>query len=95
MASPEHHRVIVDTRFNIGTIATIGVFLAGQTIAGVWWAATMNADVKAMRAWQMRQDDRLSKLEGHTESIMEQQTVTVTLLEFIRGVPPYLGGNAP
>lgn len=75
---------MVTKDFNLGTIVTIVLFLIAQTSAGIWWAATMSADVGATRAWQIRQDDRLLELEVLTDDINRNQARIETLLQVLR-----------
>lgn len=53
---------------NMGTIIPIILFLIGQTLAGVWWAASINASTESMKEWQMRQDLQLNALQNYSDS---------------------------
>lgn len=74
----------VNADFNIGTVVTITLFITAQTLAGVWWAATISANVNAMRAWQIRQDDRLVKLEAQQQAANEAMAASRAILDILR-----------
>ena len=44
-------------------LATVLIFLIGQTVTAVWWAATVSASVRTMQNEQRMQNARLSSLE--------------------------------
>ena len=75
---------VVTKDINLGTIVTIVTFLIAQSTAGVWWAATISADVSAMRTWQLRQDSRLSELESSMSINNTQNAAITALLEVLK-----------
>ena len=74
----------VKFELNLGTIMAILGLLVPYTVAGVWWAGQISSDLNAMRAWQVRQDDRLVALEATQDAIRAQGAATQALLEVLR-----------
>jgi len=69
---------------NVGTVITVGIFLTTQTITGVWWAATISADLGAMRSWQIRQDERLVNVETEITGSTRQNAAIMALLDVLK-----------
>jgi len=81
---PSAHPINVTRDFNLGTIVTVCLFLIAQSVAALWWAATISGDVRAMRAWQSQQDDRLVRLENNTALLSEQAASLRAIMASLR-----------
>lgn len=69
---------------NLFTVLPIVITLVVQTSAGIWWAATVSAEISSIRDWQLRQDERLASVEAGQMIVNRQSATIQALLEVIR-----------
>jgi hypothetical protein len=59
----------------VTVVVPIGLFILGQTLIGVWWAATISANMKFLISESIIRDIRVAKLESdhnHLKSTVDK-----------------------